>query len=98
MIIDTDAVAVVGDRLLTGLADVTDDLAALDSTGFWAVVLPFDDAPVRAGHDGSPGPHVAWAVVAVSASGAGRRRSTRPDSKPGAMPSGKRSPRATCTR
>jgi para-aminobenzoate synthetase component 1 len=48
MIIDTDALAVVGDRILTGLADVTDDLEALDSEGFWAVVLPFDDAPVCA--------------------------------------------------
>jgi para-aminobenzoate synthetase component 1 len=38
---DDDALAVVGDRLLTGLVDVTDDLAALDGTGFWAVVLPF---------------------------------------------------------
>jgi para-aminobenzoate synthetase component I len=43
-----DALAVVGDRLLTGLADVTDDLAALDSRGFWAVVLPFTGAPVCA--------------------------------------------------
>lgn len=36
-----DAVAVVGDRLLTGLRDVTADLSALDGSGFWAVVLPF---------------------------------------------------------
>jgi para-aminobenzoate synthetase component 1 len=43
-----DALAVVGDRLLTGLADVTDDLAALDSAGFWAVALPFEGAPVCA--------------------------------------------------
>jgi para-aminobenzoate synthetase component 1 len=48
MIIDTDALAVVGDRLLTGLADVTDDLTALDTSGFWAVVLPFDEPPVCA--------------------------------------------------
>ncbi len=40
--------AVVGDRLATGLLDVTDDLAALDSQGFWAVVLPFDGRPVCA--------------------------------------------------
>jgi len=32
---------VVGDRLCTDLVDVTSDLAALDSTGFWAVVLPY---------------------------------------------------------
>lgn len=44
--------AVVGGRLCTGLSDVTSDLAALDSTGFWAVVLPFDGPPIcaRFGH------------------------------------------------
>ncbi len=40
--------AVVGDRLLTGLVDVTSDLGALDGTGTWAVVLPFDGDPVCA--------------------------------------------------
>lgn len=45
---DADALAVVGGRLCTGLVDVTSDLAALDSTGFWAVVLPFDGPPVCA--------------------------------------------------
>lgn len=40
--------AVVGDRLATDLVDVTDDLEALESGGFWAVVLPFDGAPVCA--------------------------------------------------
>jgi para-aminobenzoate synthetase component 1 len=40
--------AVVGGRLATDLIDVTDDLAALDSTGFWAVVLPFEGAPICA--------------------------------------------------
>ncbi|MGZ4717477.1 MAG: anthranilate synthase component I family protein [Acidimicrobiales bacterium] len=40
--------AVVGGRLATGLLDVTDDLAALDSHGFWAVVLPFSGTPVCA--------------------------------------------------
>jgi para-aminobenzoate synthetase component 1 len=45
---DDDALAVVGDRLLTDLVDVTDDLAALDSTGFWAVALPFAGPPVCA--------------------------------------------------
>jgi len=48
MTIDVDALAVVGDRLLTGLADITSDLTALDSSGFWAVVLPFDGTPVCA--------------------------------------------------
>jgi para-aminobenzoate synthetase component 1 len=42
------AVAVVGDRLATELVDVTDDLAALDSDGFWAVVLPFEGPAVCA--------------------------------------------------
>ena len=43
--------AVVGDRLLTGLRDVTTDLAALDGSGFWAVVLPFTGDPVCARFD-----------------------------------------------
>jgi para-aminobenzoate synthetase component 1 len=34
--------------LATELVDVTDDLAALDSAGFWAVVLPFAGSPVCA--------------------------------------------------
>jgi para-aminobenzoate synthetase component 1 len=45
---DSVPLAVVGGRLLTGLIDVTSDLAALDSRGTWAVVLPFDGAPVCA--------------------------------------------------
>ena len=40
--------AVVGGRLATELVDVTSDLAALDSSGFWAVVLPFEGQPVCA--------------------------------------------------
>jgi len=40
--------AVVGDRLCTDLLDVTSDLSALDSEGFWAVVIPYDGAPVCA--------------------------------------------------
>lgn len=43
--------AVVGGRLCTGLVDVTDDLDALDSSGFWAVVLPFTGPPVCARFD-----------------------------------------------
>ena len=43
-----DALAVVGDRLLTDLAEVTSDLEALDGAGLWAVVLPFDGDPVCA--------------------------------------------------
>jgi para-aminobenzoate synthetase component I len=56
--------AVVGGRLCTGLRDVTSDLAALDSEGFWAVVLPFDAAPVCARFDtvrpARPWPGPAW--------------------------------------
>jgi para-aminobenzoate synthetase component 1 len=40
--------AVVGGRLLTGLLDVTSDLAALDGHGSWAVVLPFEGPPICA--------------------------------------------------
>jgi para-aminobenzoate synthetase component 1 len=40
--------AVVGGRLATDLVDVTDDLRALDSAGFWAVVLPFEGPAVCA--------------------------------------------------
>jgi para-aminobenzoate synthetase component 1 len=39
---------VVGGRLATELVDVTQDLAALDSTGFWAVVLPYEGPAVCA--------------------------------------------------
>ena len=35
----------------TGLRDVTSDLGALDSEGFWAVVLPYSGAPVCARFD-----------------------------------------------
>jgi para-aminobenzoate synthetase component 1 len=42
------ALAVVGGQLATDLADVTSDLAALDSSGFWAVVLPFEGPPICA--------------------------------------------------
>ena len=40
--------AVVGGRLCTDLVEVTSDLAALESGGFWAVVLPFTGAPTCA--------------------------------------------------
>lgn len=45
---DAAPLAVVGDRLCTGLVDVTDDLAALEHEGFWAVVVPFEGDPVCA--------------------------------------------------
>lgn len=40
--------AVVGDHVHTGLAEVTSDLGALDGSGTWVVVLPFDGVPVCA--------------------------------------------------
>lgn len=40
----TTALAVVGGHLCTDLIDLTDDLAALDSSGFWAVVIPYEGA------------------------------------------------------
>jgi len=51
--------AVVGGRLATGLVDVTSDLSALDGEGFWAVVLPYDGAPVCARFD-TVRPAVPW--------------------------------------
>ncbi|MFV0317391.1 MAG: chorismate-binding protein [Microthrixaceae bacterium] len=58
------AIAVVGNRLCTGLADVTDDLTALDSKGFWAVVLPFEGPAVCARfskvRDARPWPGPPW--------------------------------------
>ena len=47
----TAPLAVVGGQLATGLVDVTSDVSALDSTGFWVVVLPFDGEPVCARFD-----------------------------------------------
>lgn len=38
----------MGGRLLTGLADVTADLGALETPGYWAVVAPYDAPPVCA--------------------------------------------------
>jgi para-aminobenzoate synthetase component 1 len=45
---DQPPLAVVGGHLATELVDVTSDLAALDSSGFWAVVVPFQGEPVCA--------------------------------------------------
>jgi para-aminobenzoate synthetase component 1 len=47
----TFPLAVVGGQLCTDLRDVTSDLSALDSTGFWVVVLPYDGEPVCARFD-----------------------------------------------
>lgn len=55
----SEPVAVLGGRLLTELVDVTSDLGALDGSGLWAVVLPFDGRPLcaRFGHSR---PAVPW--------------------------------------
>ena len=45
------SLAVVGGQLATDLVDVTSDLTALDSEGFWVVVLPYDAEPVCARFD-----------------------------------------------
>lgn len=59
--------AVVGGWLLTDLADVTSDLAALDGTGTWAVVLPFSGPPVcarfRSRRPARPWPGAPWPGV-----------------------------------
>jgi para-aminobenzoate synthetase component 1 len=41
-VLDLPPLARFGDRVATGLIDVTGDPAALDSTGFWAVVADFE--------------------------------------------------------
>ena len=43
-----EGAAIAGDTLHVGVRDITSDLTALDSSGWWAVVLPFDEAPVCA--------------------------------------------------
>jgi len=45
---DVAPLCVVGDRILTELVDVTDDLGALDSSGVWALVLPYSGSAVCA--------------------------------------------------
>ncbi len=61
---DTDTVtrdvAIVGGRILTGLLDLTSDLSALDGTGLWAVVLPFDGVPVCARFERATRPEAGW--------------------------------------
>lgn len=44
----TQGYAVLAGRLATGLVDVTSDLSALDSSGFWAVVTTFEGEAVCA--------------------------------------------------
>ena len=43
-----EPLAVVGGTVASGLIDLTSDLTALESEGWWAVVLPFDGDPVCA--------------------------------------------------
>jgi para-aminobenzoate synthetase component 1 len=45
---DQPPIAVVGERLCTDLVDVTDDPACLESSGFWAVVVPYGGRPTFA--------------------------------------------------
>ena len=60
----TSPLAVVGGRLLTRLMDVTSDLAALDSSGQWAVVVTFEGDVTCARFDSvrpaRPWPGPAW--------------------------------------
>ncbi len=65
----SDARAHLGGLLATGLLDVTDDLAALDSSGWWAVVVPYTGAPVLA----------RFADVRPAPAPSGRWRGPRPD-------------------
>jgi len=57
---DIRDLAIVGGRILTGLLDVTSDVTALDGAGTWAVVLPFEGAPVCARFERSVTPEVGW--------------------------------------
>ncbi len=67
------ALAVVGGMLLTGLEDVTSDLATLDSRGMWAVVMPFAGEPVCARFDtvrqARPWPGAPWPGLSGPLSG-----------------------------
>lgn len=45
---DQVPLAVVGGHLFTRLADVTGDVSALDTPGWWVAVVPFDGRPVCA--------------------------------------------------
>lgn len=44
----TEPIAIIGGMVASGLVDVTSDLSALESTGWWAVVVDFDGAAVCA--------------------------------------------------
>src|SRR5438270_2580341 len=68
---DDAPMAVVGGRLFTDLADVTDDLAALDSTGWWVVVLTFEGRATCARFRHVRPAQRPSAVVGSAAAGAG---------------------------
>ena len=60
----------LGGRLATGLAEVTDDVAALDGSGWWAVVLGFEGAVTCARFTDvrrAPLPPASWPGVPSSA-------------------------------
>lgn len=42
------SLAIIGDRIFTGLCEVTADLGVLDGTGTWVVLLPFEGPPLCA--------------------------------------------------
>lgn len=44
----TEPIAIIGGTVASGLADVTSDLSALESTGWWAVVVDFEGTAVCA--------------------------------------------------
>ena len=92
--------AVVGGRLATDLVDLTDDLAALESAGFWAVVLPFEGAPIcaRFAHvrPARPWPGPPWRGPAARR--VDQLALARTSSRPACDRSGRRSRPATCTR
>jgi para-aminobenzoate synthetase component 1 len=65
---DVECVAVLPGAVAEGLAEVTADLSALDGSGWWAVVLPFEGPPVcarfervrRVAEGATPGPADRW--------------------------------------
>ena len=64
-----------GGRLATGLAEVTDDPAALDTGGWWAVVVTFEGRVTCARFDDvRDAPLPAGAVARRADRGRGRRR------------------------
>ncbi len=98
-----DAFAHVAGRLATGLSDVATDLAALDSGGWWAVVVEFEGKVTLARFDDVrpaplPAPGARGSARAVrSGARPSIRRGTKRASGPSARTSsGGRSTRPTC--